>query len=1511
MSILNVDRLIDDIINKLNVFLVKEDLFDKIINYEKFAINQKIIIQLVNKYTDTITSYDGVTDVDNYLKKNITKYCIFYIYLGIIYNFTHSKNLFISNIIQIFNNLDDNVIDVDNFYNSSTASSIIKIYDIIKDILLFVKIRDIVKINILIKSNPDKYRQSNLLFIELGEEFFNKYFNIEDNFHNIVKTVLFKNIYENEKNNIFNYLNNTTNILDTDFKYIDIIVSTNNLLELYNIQKALQYIKLPNITEDEIYDYLNDSGKEQILTNYVYLDFLFNNKIIVPITQEFLKYHSDDIQYDSNKNTDTTEFKKIISTMIKIKNMDFYEAIKNNNFLTDVDKKMGFLYNNEFEKNVINKLINDNNLNDLTLLEKHLSDKYAYVNFKDIPKSGINYRANKTIQCIREISLYDKTGTELYYRIGNNNIDINISGICIIPLNNRFDLLNKSNLINVSEVTNNPNGYSSFKKLFNNKFGNTKKIYYWIYDNKKDIIKTTTYNNVNNIINISHELYDIYLNKINNILFKKIEHCKDINTFNKIIKDYKNIIIENNKSNVYINTLYKKFINVYSSIIYKSINIDNKLSLKLPVIKNDTNNTINKITLTKKIDNDIIINNNNNGICNHYFLWSEIKNSSLKSTYLNQMIFNFVKKYVKSDNIDEYVCKSCGELLKLKKYVVDGLFVDELDKYLTTELIVHNELEDIPQYSFYKRTIFNIRKIIEKILFSSNLESMISSDNMIKKELIKNIIDTILIHTNWQRLNSKEEISRNRLLYGIDENITNIFPFDLSDNIFLPDNDNDKLKPIKFNNIIIYILFWNILEISEYHITNLGFDKNYNVIVFQKINSILFNKLKIKLNKIDNIPLVNIPVLSYLLYYFSGMVINSNLWITNKLRDDKENTVDKNIKLQKSIIHSFVDLYNNIVDGSLDNPDNMIYEILRVKMIDKLRKIFINNTIFDNIKNKIEQNTKIINNNITKIDIPSEYIDINKKDNQYYILTNKSINTSTELIKKKYINKDYTLSNTTNCKNGDFHKWTYKENYLICLKCLLKYNDINNIKSIKEIDFIKKTNRFTTIETLSKYCNSTFHKKYYDINDICKNIINSNILDKELDIFNKKINSKNNELLSLTNKNIIENTDKQHKYNKKIKKLYNKWKDLYTSVINNRVDLYIDKFIDIIEKISGDKINIDKRYIYLKKTYYTINHDYLGNNISENIILFSDRFKITENDKLFNNLNTINYENTKNNIIVYYNLTTLQYIGYIKNKQVCQSKNSNNAKLIEELSFKDILLLLGSNSKYFRKTEDISNSHNIINAIKKKSDNLKIIINSINNIFVKTNANSNNTIYKDLKIKKLKLIDSDIKIFNHVNKIINNIKIKKNISSDNVKIYDNYIDISKLYEYNSSDCKLLFYLIYNLQQLIDINNTDTSKIDIIKLIMSMIVNMFYMYYIPNYLIIETLLKYSKSRDVTSNVDLKVTGIYNELSTAEEINDLKNINNDEKNQYDLGRLEIDDYEQNDDIDYAAEALDGYE
>lgn len=94
----------------------------------------------------------------------------------------------------------DSTYQISNFYNSENNSKIITAYNDIKNILyVFESGKTMDKIKIILLNNPLKFDSTIKLFNELGEDYIIDNFLIKENFHNILKTLIFKQIYIKEE----------------------------------------------------------------------------------------------------------------------------------------------------------------------------------------------------------------------------------------------------------------------------------------------------------------------------------------------------------------------------------------------------------------------------------------------------------------------------------------------------------------------------------------------------------------------------------------------------------------------------------------------------------------------------------------------------------------------------------------------------------------------------------------------------------------------------------------------------------------------------------------------------------------------------------------------------------------------------------------------------------------------------------------------------------------------------------------------------------------------------------------------------------------------------------------------------------------------------------------------------------------------------------------------------------------------------------------------------------------
>jgi len=392
---------------------------------------------------------------------------------------------------------------------------------------------------------------------------------------------------------------------------------------------------------------------------------------------------------------------------------------------------------------------------------------------------------------------------------------------------------------------------------------------------------------------------------------------------------------------------------------------------------------------------------------------------------------------------------------------------------------------------------------------------------------------------------------------------------------------------------------------------------------------------------------------------------------------------------------------------------------------------------------------------------------------------------------------------------------------------------------------------------------------------------------------------------------------------------------LFEKNTSNNIDLYISNFINKLNNILGNKIKIKDNTFYLNDTIYIINHDYLGTPLNNNIIILSSDNKmiIKDNHPLFKF--SIIYYKIKN-IYVYYDLITLQYLGYSDDNKTLKI-TKNNASLIIEYSLKECLLYLGYENQYYNlyhinhnfikynleslNDTNIINNDIIIHLIRNRINNLRQIITRTYSIIynIKFNKGTNiNKLSTDTEEKhiiyefsnKIKNINTD-KLFNNKD-IINKLNINNNIPNIKLNISNHYIDLKNIINLVNSDTKLLFYYIHNLIILLDNNNQISIQSEIAYLIIKIIKYLFNFYYRPydNYNIRK--FDYQLINDVPYIDDsLRVVGHYQELITIEELNNQDIIDNIYDYNEAMDSMDIDDYDKNDDIDESMEALDGFE
>jgi len=1598
MYVNHVDEMIDGLLNKFNEYLTKEKAFKLLSEDTNFVKFQNNILSYIKNFLDTIAKKDIISVIKNEsyyesIMNIIKRYCAFYIYLGIGYYYEGGRDLYITNIIESSKYIKEATIQITNFFNSENNSKIITFYNDIKNFLGLLQYKTIDKIKIILGNNPLRYESTINLFNDLGEDYIVEYFLIKENFHNIMKALIFKQIYmKEEKNEIITMMNQQEKD-KAEYKYIEIIVSNQQKLVDFNvIQKFLSMEEMKTSLAEEIYSYLEEVRdiKEIIIKeNQYFINYLFSNQILIPISEDFLRYHKDTEKYDPEslveagniKERDATKIKYIINKMNNVKN--YYSTMLEKNpklkldiealFYKQLDPRKAVLYNNDEEVKIIQKLKNSENAADIDLLvDLENIRKYSYVNFKNLSKDGIKLRTTNTIQGIRSTNIHKGMNKNdiIESRICNDSVDMNVVGVAWNPSYQTFDKINIEDMIDVRKTMKDENGFNAFTKTMAKTFGTKdKKLHYWMFDITKDKPKLDTYIDYgtdaqHNIKVMLEQIYNNYIELVRNKLEMYIKKTKEMSIWKlyNVLSIYKSKYFDMNLvPNMKNDIIETVLIDMIPELEIVPDDVDSMIPgkrgdlIKLPVIDISKYKKNILVLGETEIDVSLELSKQNIPICQHYIRWKNILKISKKSDDFNQAIVDFVKQYVTENKMGDYICKSCSEMVQIQKYVSEISYNEETNTFSTTSIVVNQRLEEIPKYAKYTRAIRNIEKTIEKIAYSMDLLPYLGNTPTIKlrrKMIIKDVIDTILIHSEWIKKQGKDRSEQMSRKYGINKDLTTLFFFELKDEIFLTSStETDYYKLIKYNNIIAYIILMMITEMNSGQILGLREDKRFNYFFFKKIGDSLFNDLFIRVSQKEKTPLNKLPLFAYILYYTSGILAGNRIWLHNDTNIDVKQKITYQINLQKIIIHTVVDLINTLVEANFEENKNFLYEILNTRISVKLKNTFNDLQLFKRVEVNSMKNINF-DDTTRKVTFLTKKIPLVEIDGEFNIiekLTDKCDLAVSEIEKLPIKHAMNIVDNMTNCPDGKFHVWIYKSGDMICKLCSQNYNDIvktNETTSEKtSYEFLDKL-KIEHLKKLSKkYC-ITGEMHEIDTNGICtKCKFNINKIDEsQLDNKDLKILGKNLELKE--NQYALNNINKMKEYKKtkeadkeKYKKIINKFLKRYVRESENNIEKYISHFIDKLIKILGPKIKVNNKTIYLKETVYIVDHDYIGNTIREPFTILStdDKIQLAENHPSFNK-DVLYYKDKANKVYVYYDSITMQHLGYSEdNKNIRKSKN--NVSLQVELSIKDSIMYLGYenqyiniyhlNKKYLDKIptnlgDDTKDT--ILSIIRNRMANLKQIIERSQSIIYNIRNGGNITSVYNIdekeiineftkKLKKFNVKDKDEhnNIFKHQKYITHKLPINYNIPDNiNIELNKNYMNINFINNMNNADSKLLFYYIYNFDRLLSYNTMPVIQSELCYLIIKIIKFSFNSYYRPysNYMIRK--FDYMLINEIPyKDENIKMVGHYMELLSREEIDDpnRKDEKYDEKEARDS--LDIDDYEQDDDIDGSMEALDGYE
>jgi hypothetical protein len=1634
MYINKIDDLLDKIIDDFYNIVIKNKEFIKILSELNFVKFQSKINKLLMDYEKSINRKqleDIVSNVDNIkvVIEILKKYLAYYIFLTIGFFYNGKIETFINNIIEFSKNQPSQNLKIENFFNGESNSNIIKYNILIKNVTTLLSSEQ-TKLAQLAK-NPKFVDAINFLNA-LGQEYVTKVFKLDnlggdkkDQCHNIIKTLVIKEIYiKQDKKDIFQILE-AAEKEKGEYIFIDIVIPKSDYIDFNTIESVLSQKDIDFGMANEIYDFIlssEDLGKSKELSPNDKILELINNRIIIPISDDFLLYHKDTERYEkiasreTKKKKDDTKIRYIVSKIDRI--TEYYsEAIQQNPktkkeleklFYLPLSNRKAILVNNNEEIKIIKKLQNqgirsiENNeyYNDLVNFRM-----YPYINFKDFLINGFTFNANKTIDVVRYVTFEkinkQKLSDKIQLRVGSNNQALNIVGF-MIPTNTlSLHCINTNNINNVrslsykikksDKVKKYDNGYAGTLKFIKHTLLKNKrysKSIFWIFNLKQDVVQMDNYvqldkaNEEQQVKLTVSKLYDDILFMMYKMIEKQIKKKKSIkfHDFKRMINHMDRKLFEFPKDSLLYNDLehivfHNKYIKTKKKYdknedLFHGLHGD---IIKLPTAPTQKQTKIQTISLrqvAKEKEDDTVKSEAEKvgAICQHFITWEKMSAIRKKNpNKFSTILFKFINQYIIENQEDDYVCKSCGTQVNLKNFVNDGAYDDD-GRFITFSMPMEVPLEDVPEYEKYKPIIRHLEKQIERIASVSNMHYFLGTGTSVKwrkRGVIKDVIDLVIIHNKNLKYIYKERNEKSIGLYGINKEMTNLFVFELENSIFMHSSkDKDYYKPIKHNNVLLYVLLVMILELNDSQIIFMGGDKICNYYFFEKYGYALFNELKIrKNNKNDIVPIQNYKLLCYILYFASCMVTKYNMWFY-ETEDKKAKSMKFNPLIQKIIIHTMVDLMNSIVEFYGKKKRHHLYDIISMKMFTKLNTTFSNNDILNKIKNNEQKKivtdqgkkkyaiTKIKSINLSNIYEPGSYNGI--------VTYNKCIMAKMYLRKRNYIYmRYYRITNLSNCEVGTFHNWKPKGKTMICTICNKQLSTIKNNSSETE----NSVNGYKILKLkklANRYCKSGyFHTFIYDIKldcNICKKckflnpdkMSNTDLTELEKNIFKFKKYTQKKQGDALEKKSSI----RKKKESRRIK-FINSLKSEYGKSKFHKEDYYgfVKRFINNIEHLIGKDININSKNIYLKYDAYTINHDHNGYKLDKPIIIIEKDNKIIyKKNHPFFKTDVIFYTNYKiGKIDIYYNSTTLLLLGYKEqNKEYSLSKVGNKHMIIN-YSILNKLKYLGYPSKFINiekrakelKEERMGEDEQIIvkdivsEISRKRIKKLKKVITDIQRYLYRIKYDFDDNIVKefDTSLKSLDQIDIVAKHKNKTSKmILKNSQTKEKVfkgwsaikyslffqeltnKTINLNTESNYFlaDDINLYDYNGNI--ILYYIIEELYKLITINTNKFIKISIIYMILDIIDGAHNIFNKEIRTTDSELKRFNyilSSRSYIYNVEEKghglegdTDGFYGEYKDADDPDDPDDVAKREEAQEEIDAIDMDV-----DMDYEIDYLDG--
>lgn len=513
MYVNQIDNIIDSILDKLYLEGISKDkvfrtmVDTKNINFVEYQGKINNFIQEFMKTIDTDSIKKVINNKENLAQilNIIKRYVAYYYFLSLVYYYTGTIKEFRNNLIQYSKLQENSTFTIKNFFDTENNYQIITFFKIIKDVIKIITLTDLQKKTL----DPLQVKDAIKFLNSLGREYVDNYLlmivqktdgeNTENevviNVHNLIKTIVFGEIYRNQEQTIVFEILNDIEEDKYEYTYIDIVVDNEDATDYESFRQIFLGEKNTDVIAKDLFDLVNDTSKiPTVLSIDSKNNKLLEFNIITPIVDDFLRYHRDSermenennkiipligttnaknmqtmLQYQQRKKKENTKVQLIVNKIDAIS--DYYSNnVKNNpELLKDIKKffqgpmsyRKSVMYNYLEEVHVMNKILNQGRRameGNEYFVELENAIWNAYFNFKDFQKYGvsISLTVDKPLDMLRYSNIENKNQQE-YMEVdmhtGTTDNIINVVGLAIGPFENGpIQCCKKENLLDIREI---------------------------------------------------------------------------------------------------------------------------------------------------------------------------------------------------------------------------------------------------------------------------------------------------------------------------------------------------------------------------------------------------------------------------------------------------------------------------------------------------------------------------------------------------------------------------------------------------------------------------------------------------------------------------------------------------------------------------------------------------------------------------------------------------------------------------------------------------------------------------------------------------------------------------------------------------------------------------------------------------------------------------------------------------------------------------------------------------